>query len=147
MSRLKWVTLRFSQDIKYSWWDYKIMVRFVLRKLILQTHMRSHPVGLDVWISVGPFVYFHTSCVRTAKALARLRGCAGSPEPSLFAYVISTIIAWAGSFFAADLKTNTHGAVVVGALQSPILAICVAGVLHLAWLYSQLRRERGEIIV
>ena len=47
---------------------------------------------------VGPFVYFHTSCVRTAKALARLRGCAGSPEPSLVAYVISTIISRAGSF-------------------------------------------------
>ena len=40
------------------------------------------------------FVYFQASCVRTAKALARLRGCAGealarlcacagSPEPSL----------------------------------------------------------------
>ena len=36
-------------------------------------------------------------CVRTAKALVRLRGCAGSPEPSLVAYVISTIISWAGS--------------------------------------------------
>ena len=56
-----------------------------------------HPVGLDVWVLVRPFVYFH-SCVRTAKALARLRGCAGSPEPSLVAYVISTIISWAGSF-------------------------------------------------
>ena len=33
----------------------------------------------------------HTSCVRTVKAFARLRGCAGSPEPSLVAYVISTI--------------------------------------------------------
>ena len=33
-----------------------------------------------------------SSCVRIAKALARLRGCAGSPEPSLVAYVISTII-------------------------------------------------------
>ena len=31
------------------------------------------------------------------KALVRLRGCAGSPEPSLFAYAISTIISWAGS--------------------------------------------------
>ena len=40
----------------------------------------------------------HTSCVRTAKALARLRGCAGSPPPSLIAYVISTIISWAGSY-------------------------------------------------
>ena len=48
-------------------------------------------------ILVGPFVYFHTSCVRTAKALASLRGCAGSPEPSLVAYPISTIISWAGS--------------------------------------------------
>ena len=73
------------------------MVLFVLRKLILQTRMRSHPVGLDVWFFVGPFVYFHSSRVRTAEALVRLRGCAGSPEPSLVAYVISTIISWAGS--------------------------------------------------
>ena len=29
-------------------------------------------------------------CEQTAKAQASLRGCAGSPEPSLFAYVIST---------------------------------------------------------
>ena len=68
---------------------------FVLRKLILQTRMFSHPVGLDVCCLVGPFVYFHTSCVRTAKALARLRKCAGSREPLLIAYVISTIISWA----------------------------------------------------
>ena len=27
---------------------HEIMVLFGLRKLILQTHMRSHPVGLDV---------------------------------------------------------------------------------------------------
>ena len=71
---------------------------FVIRKLILQMHMRSHPVKQDVWFLVGPFVYFHTSCVRTAKALARMRRCAGLPEPSLVAYVISTIISWAGSF-------------------------------------------------
>ena len=49
------------------------MVLFALRKLILLTRMHSHPVGLDVWYLVGPFIYFHTSCVRTAKALARLR--------------------------------------------------------------------------
>ena len=29
--------------------------------------------------------------MRTVKAMARLRGCAGSPEPSLFAYVINSI--------------------------------------------------------
>ena len=63
------------------------------------THMRSHPVGLDVWFLVRSFVYCHTSCMRTAKALARLRGCAGSPEPSLVAYVISTVISIAGSIF------------------------------------------------
>ena len=77
------------------------MALFVLHKLILQMRMHSHPVGLDVWFFVGPFVYFHTSCVRTAKALARPCRCA--PEPSLVAYVISTIISWAGS---NDLKVN-----------------------------------------
>ena len=75
----------------------EIMALFVLCKLILQTHLHSHPVGLDVWFLVRPFVYFHTSCVRTAKALARLRACAGSPEASPVAYVISTIISRAGS--------------------------------------------------
>ena len=39
----------------------------------------------------------HTLCERTAKALVRLRGCAGSPEPSLVAYVINTKISWACS--------------------------------------------------
>ena len=47
---------------------------------------------------VGPLVYFHTSCVRTAKALARLRECAGSPEPSLVANPKRTIFSWAGAF-------------------------------------------------
>ena len=74
------------------------MALFVLRKLILQTRMRSHPVGLDVWFLVGPFIYFDTSCVRTEKALARLRECEGLHEPSLVAFVISTIISWAGSY-------------------------------------------------
>ena len=74
-----------------------IMVLFVHHKLILQTHMRSNTMGLDVWFFVGPFVYFHTSCVRTAKALVRQHGCAGSPEPLVVAYMISTIISWAGS--------------------------------------------------
>ena len=59
--------------------------------------MPSHPVELNVRFLVGPFVYFHTSCVRTAKALVRLGGRAGSPKPSLVAYVISTIISCAGS--------------------------------------------------
>ena len=80
---------------------HEIMALFVLCKLILQICMRSHPVGLDVWFLVWPFVYFHSSCRRTAKALVRLRGCAGSPEPSLVAYAIRTVISWAGKFTAA----------------------------------------------
>ena len=36
------------------------MVLFVLRKLILQMGMCSHPVGLDVWFLVGLFFYYHT---------------------------------------------------------------------------------------
>ena len=76
--------------------SHEIMVFFFCSKLILQTRMLSHLAGLDVWSLVSPFVYFHTSCVQTAKALARLHGCAGLPEPSLVAYMISTIMSWAG---------------------------------------------------
>ena len=58
--------------------------------------------GYGIWLYqfliIAYLFTFHTLCVRTAKALARLCGCAGSPEPSLVAYVISTIIWWAGSF-------------------------------------------------
>ena len=75
---------------------HEIMALF-LHKLILQIRMRSHPVELDVWFLVGPFVYFHTSRVRTAKALAKLRECTGSPQPSLVDYLVSTIISWVGS--------------------------------------------------
>ena len=77
---------------------HEIMALFILRKPILQTRMRSHPVGLDVSLLVGSFVYFHSSCMRTVKTLARLGGCADSPEPSQVAYAIITIISWAGSF-------------------------------------------------
>ena len=63
------------------------MVLFVLRKLILQTRMRSHPVGLDVWVLVGP-----------------------SPEPLLVACVIGTIISWTGSnvVFPIPFIENKH---------------------------------------
>ena len=39
---------------------YEIMALLVLRKRILQTRMRNHPMGLDVWFSVVSFVYIHT---------------------------------------------------------------------------------------
>ena len=79
--------------------SHEILALFVLRKSILQIHMLSHSVWLDVWFLVLLFVYFHSSCVRTVKALARLHGCTDSPEPSLVAYAISIIISWACSFF------------------------------------------------
>ena len=75
------------------------MVLFVLRTLILQMRMCSHPVGLNVWFLVGPFIYFHTSCVRTAKALVETARMHRLTWASLVAYVISTIISWAGSFY------------------------------------------------
>ena len=59
--------------------------------------MGSHPVAPDVIFLVGPFVYFHTLCVQTAKALVRLRRCTGSPEPLLVTYMVRTIISWGGS--------------------------------------------------
>ena len=56
------------------------MALTALRKLNLQTRMRSNPLGLQVRFFVRPFVYLHTLCVQTAKALRSL------------AYAISTII-------------------------------------------------------
>ena len=83
------------QDTKWATsWD-EIMVLFVLH--IIRTRIRSHAVRLYVWFLIGPFIYFHTSCVRTAKALARLCRCAGSLEPSIVACVISSTSSWAGS--------------------------------------------------
>ena len=61
----------------------EIMVLIALCLLNLQTCMCRNP--LHVWFLVKPFVCFHTLCVRTVKSLARLRRCAVSPEPSLFA--------------------------------------------------------------
>ena len=77
---------------------HEIMALFVFHKPIFQTHMHSHLVELDVWFFMRSFVCFHASCVLSAKTLVRLYGCAGSPEHSLVAFVISTEISWAGSF-------------------------------------------------
>ena len=49
------------------------------------------------------FLFIPTLCERTAKALARLRRCAGSPEPSLVAYVIRTTLSWAGSIIVVAI--------------------------------------------
>ena len=68
---------------------HEIMALIALRKLNLQTRMRSNPLGLHIWFLVWPFVYFHTLCVRTAKAQARLRICANSKGSS-----VSSITLW-----------------------------------------------------
>ena len=58
--------------------------------------MPSHSEGPGIWLSVWRFLLAHCLYERAAKVLARLCGCAGSPEPSLLAYVISTKFAWRG---------------------------------------------------
>ena len=77
------IVMRYDTEIEPA---HEILALFVLRKFILQTCMRSHPVRLDVWFLVWLVVYFHTSCVRTAKASARLRESIGSLEPMLITY-------------------------------------------------------------
>ena len=87
--------------------SHKNMALFVLRKMILQTRMRSH-LGKGEEGAGARCLICLTSCARTTKDLARLRGCAGSLEPSLVVYVISTIISWAGSFVPCWILWKHH---------------------------------------
>ena len=57
--------------------------------------MCSHQAAPFVWSFFQQL--FPYLCRRSTKALLRLRGCAGSSEPSLFAFVASTIFTWADS--------------------------------------------------
>ena len=83
---------------------HEIIVLFVVRKLILLTDMR---IMSNFWSNPWSASTFYTSCVRTAKALASQRGCAGSPKPSLVLFVISTLFTWAGSFLVCRAQ-NAH---------------------------------------
>ena len=58
--------------------------------------MSSHSEGSGIWLSIWRFLLIQCLYERAAEVLARLRGCAGSPEPSLLAYAISTKFAWRG---------------------------------------------------
>ena len=91
---------------------------------------------MSVFFWSGPFVYFHTSCARTAKALARLRECANSHEPSLVAYVI-----WAGSFLFVTRNRVLHQTSSLGETGgiSWELVLC----LLLAWLIVFLVLTKG----
>ena len=72
-------------------WSHLLkMQSIVLLSSRLWWELRTNSLitGPGEWLSFRRFTsnlswswYFHTSFVRTAKALARLRGCAGSPEP------------------------------------------------------------------
>ena len=51
----------------FSWFEpsHEIIVLFVPRKLVLQTRMRSHPVGARYLIFGQTHVYFHTLCANS----------------------------------------------------------------------------------
>ena len=51
---------------------------------------------------VGFIMRWLILCVWTVKTLARLCRYTGTPEPSLFAYVVSTIFTWAGPIYGAS---------------------------------------------
>ena len=68
-----------------------------MRFEILQICMSSLSKESGMWLFVWSFLQLPLLCEQTAKALARLRRCAGSTQPSLFAYVISTIFSCVGS--------------------------------------------------
>ena len=81
----------------------------VSRFVVLQLHMRSPLFGLQTrffffFFFAWSFLKVSTTCLRTAKALASLRLCASSPEPVLFAYVISTLFSRAGSVVHWELS-------------------------------------------
>ena len=52
----------------------------------------TNRVGQEIYILAWAFIYVPTLCMRAAKALARWRTYAGSPESSVLAYAISTQI-------------------------------------------------------
>ena len=69
----------------------------------------SYIVGLHVYYLVGSFIYVHSFCMQAIKALVRLCICAGSSEPSLVAYAISTqvLLAYFQKKFSKDLFLAT----------------------------------------
>ena len=106
---LSWFIFLFTQrncKQRREWWTgnaKKISLKFSVMNLDLyeprqanlclrafrhdkfQLRMPSHSEGPGIWLSVWRFLLIHCLYERAAKVLARLRGCAGSPEPSLLA--------------------------------------------------------------
>ena len=67
----------------------------VFRFVVLQIRMHCPLFWLLTCVFALSFLKAPATCLRTAKALARLRLCAVSPDPLLVAYVISTIFSCA----------------------------------------------------
>ena len=102
----------YTDDLRTAWqirvlWNCQKLTKNVMRlwyfSFSVNSFFKAHaqPSSWDRCLMFGwTFVCFHFPCVRTAKVLVRLCGCAGSPEPSVVAYVKSAIISWAGSIYS-----------------------------------------------
>ena len=84
------------EEIKFEP-THEIMALIALRKLNLQTHMCSNPLGLHVWFLVRPFVYFHTWPDAVARSEASSLGMQAAPSS----------IPTSGTFFRGDLVMKT----------------------------------------
>ena len=73
------------------------MELMIFRVVVLQMHMRSPLLGYTYAAFAWSFLRVSATCLRRAKPLARLRLCAGSPEPLQVAHVMSTLFSYAGS--------------------------------------------------
>ena len=59
---------------------------------------RAQSWALCLKVPLGPYIIYHVS-----KQQRLLRDCSGSPEPPLFAYVITTLFTWAGSIMCTTI--------------------------------------------
>ena len=89
-----------SKRLKFSLIEpaHEIITLFVLRKLILQTCMRSHPVGLDVWLFGRTLRLLPYFIVCEQRRLWRNCANAQARLSLRWSTVISAIISWADSF-------------------------------------------------
>ena len=66
----------------------------IMHFVIFQMRLHSHSVRPDLRLFV---MRLQILCEGRVNAVVRLHECAGSSEPSLFAYVMSTLFKWAVS--------------------------------------------------
>ena len=78
-----------------------------------QLRMPSHSEEPGIWLSVWRFLLIHCLYAQATKVLARQRGCAGSPEPSLLAWAISTKFAWCGPNHGEDCSLSKQKSLIL----------------------------------